>query len=698
MDEYKRLKIGIYCLFIISLLILSGCSEQSSNLSTSSNLDIGTCRNITTTDNQDNLGVNDKIECYVNYGMNNGADACDENEKEICKIGIAAKNKDTDYCLNYDPQCYLIFGLAVKDNKICQSIVDNYGKKLCLFGVATSLKDKGSCDRLVEENNPEMEYLQQQCYLTIASKSKDTELCDNLNDIYNSSCYYNIAVSTLNVELCEKAGDKKYQCYSNIAEITINKSLCEKSDSFKQSCYEKILEKQNELRYQKAVNSNDLEACKQIINNTGRVNRCIIEIAINLKDITICNQFSNSDKEQCLYALAIPTLNENLCEYGNEYENCITSIAIGKKDNKLCELLEDVLIEVPKCQWNVMSKISLEPLNYTRCYQSEQLNLNNAFCIEYTSLANNESKGCDMIPDNSRTGYARYDCFEKLAMQTKNPIYCENADYPDECFDKFMTKDISICKNMSTAGSIRCYLNGICKIKNIKSDCYNILYSQSKEITRKAISVNDSSKCEELKESKVLCYAEFAKKLGFNLAEVLKYDISGQDEVICKKLKDKPQNKCYFNLAIEENNKNFCDLSGEFRTRCIENIQIKRDNPKNYQLWGAVKDRLYSERKNKNIHVEDYNIELIDNIEQANIVSEGETNLDGSELRIYMDQKLMDIDGCKIIYPRKYITEDCNISTCIYKLCSLEYDSYDPYSSTLETEYQNIIINTLTPK
>lgn len=113
-----------------------------------------------------------------------------------------------------------------------------------------------------------------------------------------------------------------------------NLSLCEELESSGYNCKEQF-----------AVAYNDLALCKSL--NVESRARCLYKIAMNLKDIGLCNElgklsmdsnyrFADSvlkDADACLANIAVELKDASLCENANDTTFCLEIYTYGTKNN-----------------------------------------------------------------------------------------------------------------------------------------------------------------------------------------------------------------------------------------------------------------------------------------------------------------------------------------------------------------------------
>jgi len=130
-----------------------------------------------------------------------------------------------------------------------------------------------------------------------ARDKKDIELCYKIrgrsNSVEMGEC--NLAIEMRNEDLCEKIpwaqqwyGEIKEACYKDVAKSLNNPSICEKSGSYKDYCYFDI-----------ATKTNKIEVCKRMSDFLFRKN-CIYKVAINTLNVKLCEQVNKIDRKDCI--------------------------------------------------------------------------------------------------------------------------------------------------------------------------------------------------------------------------------------------------------------------------------------------------------------------------------------------------------------------------------------------------------------
>ena len=189
-------------------------------------------------------------------------------DQEILKDAIA--NLDSGSCEIMKNEllqetCYANLADLTGSIELCENIADPGTKEGCILVVSTNTLNADACSKITNREKSNI------CLKDIAINKSSSDLCAKVNEeALADECYLTIGVANKNAELCEKIAlaEKKITCYSTIGVATESIPTCEK-----------IKSKSNPF-------ARDI---------------CIGKIAVNTKNLTLCNELKwNDTKNTCI--------------------------------------------------------------------------------------------------------------------------------------------------------------------------------------------------------------------------------------------------------------------------------------------------------------------------------------------------------------------------------------------------------------
>lgn len=150
--------------------------------------------------------------------------------------------------------------------------------------------------------------------------------------------------------------------------------------------------------------------------------QCYIELAVDKKDITICDKFlSGSPKMTGCYFQTIvknKDLQVNVCSIAQDKNDCYATFANINNDISLCDNLSDALLK-DRC-YQVML---IDNKDYNACNKVNVQNKNLIpICYAYVAINNDDLKICD------RDSNLRDACYAVVAFTKKDLKICENIE------------------------------------------------------------------------------------------------------------------------------------------------------------------------------------------------------------------------------------------------------------------------------
>ncbi len=315
-----------------------------------------------------------------------------------------------------------------------------------------------------------------------------------------------------NIETGEYGPYMKEECYYNLALEKNKENLCKKAG-------ERIEECERKVKINKAVESRNHKNCFKIGEIDYDIADCVSQIAVIKKDKSICDNlpdFFGNVLGECHAKVAISTNDLPLCEktIGTTLDDeCYKKILEKSKDpTQLCKTVSSVAFTY--CIRNI------------DCEKTEDIVACSAFVIE----EQNNPEICEsQLNEGEKTG-----CYTALAIKLNNKDLCFKAQ-KNICLTKF-----AIEKKMPE----------ICELT--EDSCY----------TSYGRAYNDINICNKMKESLNVdsCFREFA--------------IKNNDLELCNKIKgDTTKKGCYNSIAYQLKDPSLCVLAGEFEKDCLWNIE-----------------------------------------------------------------------------------------------------------------------------
>ncbi len=260
-----------------------------------------------------------------------------------------------------------------------------------------------------------------------------------------------------------------------------NPSLCSgiKNDYIRDRCYSEIYDRFKN----RAINTKNLTLCYQIdpdYHGDGERTMCVLDVGISLNDTSICGLIKDRYSKS----------------------KCYKTIAIAKKDIKICEYCEDNVESTDfksDCLFELFKELDLR-----------------------------DPSVCEKIEDKELKNRC-------LAISLKNDSYCKRIGYNVSSSYYQDLQDYCLYEFAAT------YMD--------KDSCLNITdrIGKPKCLMNVAIGLRDTKLCDNISDDYYQrnCYIELAKIKGYG---------------ICEKIPDKyGKDNCYIELAESEKNFNLCE-------------------------------------------------------------------------------------------------------------------------------------------
>jgi len=330
---------------------------------------------------------------------------------------------------------------------------------------------------------------------------------------------------------------------------------------------------------------------------------CYLEIAFKDNNENICEEIISSyPRDECYYEFGTKELDPKLCNQieSEQKFSCLQSVylkeAIKKKDYKMC----------------------FEPYGFDEEGYPKEMDYEIAECVTNIAVNKKELEYCVVL--DSGYGRVQDECYRDVAKAKKDISICDKIRIHErgECLEWFLSRTDDpeeICLEMNDSESFLVCVKQLdcedsmnkeacrelvdktidnpnfCEYDTEKNDCYIKLATEFKNI----------SYCEELR-NKNWCYAKYARAVDnmkicemirpdwrhnchslFNESEILEYKFkSGVREEIpeCMPYLDSDREQCYYDKALKDSNHLLCNNTGGMRSDCYRHIVIATEDPK----------------------------------------------------------------------------------------------------------------------
>ena len=247
-----------------------------------------------------------------------------------------------------------------------------------------------------------------------------------------------------------------------------------------------------------AASTNKSEVCERIQNISDK-NYCYRVVAINKKDIKLCEKISLEDeygkdeKDLCLSKVTGTYGELFACDSFEEKEECLLEVAKANRNVSICDLILNK-ISLIECK----SEIFSYQKDYTFC---DGLSFEKNHCKLLIAENSNDKEMCLGLSTNFPFEAGR--CLAKLAFLENNPTLCNELTITtakDFCFIHLVKNipSLGICENIqSQVNKLGCYFN-IAEFSGNEEACNKISDKETKKycLFRIAAYRNDESLCE----------------------------------------------------------------------------------------------------------------------------------------------------------------------------------------------------------
>lgn len=271
----------------------------------------------------------------------------------VCVGGYAASAGDQAHCENYDFKAkYKLYSMCDDCGGMQRNFIDgNSAFESCYIGYGIVKKDEKACLNLSDvaerKNVPEyeddktspQEIKKESCIYGAAIGKNNYDLCE-FAGFFKDSCYYNFSLYRKSADLCEKTSNPqiKSRCILSLSRLANVLDKCMEiqplqggiaaysndengNEMINQDTQDKDMCIENVVSTQKLT---DKSICEKIVSRMYK-NSCKRDVAVNSKDISLCNLnflSSQSDVDSCIVGVAQGLEDVSLCKKSSEPDRC----------------------------------------------------------------------------------------------------------------------------------------------------------------------------------------------------------------------------------------------------------------------------------------------------------------------------------------------------------------------------------------
>lgn len=273
------------------------------------------------------------------------------------------------------------------------------------------------------------------CFEELVEIPDDIKPCLEIKDSYFKEQCISVVVKDDDA-ICQDLTFKNWQggCYKKIAENRGDENFCYKiigAELEKNLCLKSL-----------AVQNKNLALCDKISNQTRR-DECYRELAEGLNDFKICNKISLEYlRISCFLNIGIANNDLKICDFaGKERNHCYKSVAIALKDKSICERIDVDYFNRPSC----FSSCAIENNDLDLCKSVKDFTPRE-YCILEIAKKRGDASICDL-------SHSKEKCFYEVATSHKDIDICEKIKEKykhDECvsFVAISSREPELCKRL----------------------------------------------------------------------------------------------------------------------------------------------------------------------------------------------------------------------------------------------------------
>lgn len=264
---------------------------------------------------------------------------------------------------------------------------------------------------------------------------QDPSYCNNFEGEEKDLCYLFAAESEGDPQICTQITSAEWQeeCFEEVASEVVNPEECEelKTQYEKDSCYTNIAKLRKDVAFCEKTIDNKRGCQNVVARETNNENACLFP--------------------DCLTAVAIAKKNSQLCEkipslqlqeeerksldLADEKQNCYVIYAENLNDIEICDKLKDEGVrngcfstiarntnDIKICKKIKVAVIPGQMPSFLD--KTEEYKILNC----YTAIAKENPNKCDDVKDDSMK--LRNECYREMSRITNNPELCKNIIIP----------------------------------------------------------------------------------------------------------------------------------------------------------------------------------------------------------------------------------------------------------------------------
>lgn len=281
------------------------------------------------------------------------------------------------------------------------------------------------------------------CYRDFLNDGYSEKSCEKTGEKNKDFCYLGAAIAKRDETICGMS--KPLESLCNILLSIIKGGLSEEENIVRcegfPTCYEYIFA-------EKGYNG---EICEKVKEEEKE--NCYVGAAAVKKDENLCDKVSGfytgggdivlSKRDLCFLRLAELTKNPQLCsKSGSNYFWCIESVAIAKKDYRVCDLTKEIsILGRPDLEkWRCYAKVAEKTKNLNICNLIKYADVK-IDCYKYVAFVRNDVEVCHLIKNiNGSRGpgmvplevLGSNECYDDLAKKLKNETICDYISWEND--------------------------------------------------------------------------------------------------------------------------------------------------------------------------------------------------------------------------------------------------------------------------
>ena len=221
------------------------------------------------------------------------------------------------------------FSKLPRDISKCQNITNQEEKDNCYLQVSKVLINVSICNEIVNQE------LKGECLQNIAATKENISICDEIDDSVKRDFCLSLANRfKRNISVCYKMTTKEYKdsCFAIAEDNDIKKCEMIENQQMRDNCFNYL-----------AQRVQDASICDNIKEKYAREG-CEITVRLKDNDETICEKYTDIDKDNCYIRLSIKLNSIDICGKISTHvgsDQCYRDIGINLQNSSVCELIVD---------------------------------------------------------------------------------------------------------------------------------------------------------------------------------------------------------------------------------------------------------------------------------------------------------------------------------------------------------------------